>query len=132
MTRALTARPSLLGRLAEQFRPTGSENPAGPGDLRALADPRVSLPRVATILAGLTVPLVLVTAPGQISAGHSHAEIIALALILASAMALVANLPWTFWRPDALTGIVACDVVFVATLNMELGLVHREGAARRP
>jgi hypothetical protein len=120
MTGVVIARPSLLGRLSEQFRPAALAPTPG-GDLRALADPRVSMPRVAAILAGLSVPLVLVTAPGQVSDGHSYAEIIALALILVSAMTLAANLPWTSWRPDALVAIVAGEVVFVATLNSLTG-----------
>ncbi len=91
------------------------------GDLRAMADPRAGLARGATILAAVAIPVVALTAAGQVTRQHSLGEVGALLLGYALVSVALAKIPWTTLPPAWSMAIPGVQLLFVVSLTSLTG-----------
>lgn len=115
---AVEAVPQPLTR----FLPDSQRTAAAAAAIASPAtDPRIQLPRAASFFAALVVPLVLLTARGEIGEGFFYRDIVALVVAFAVTTLAVQAVPWGRLPARALWLIVGLDVVFVASLSTITG-----------
>jgi hypothetical protein len=91
------------------------------GDLPAMADPRVGLARGATILAAIGIPVVALTAGGEVTRQHPLGEVGALLLGYALVSVALAKIPWTTLAPAWSMAIPGVQLLFVVSLTSLTG-----------
>ena len=94
------------------------------GDLHAAADPRITLPRLMVALIGFAVPVILVTAPSELTHEFGYGELLSLCIGMVGVAGIILVAPWHRVDEEWLLGIVGIMVVFVASVATMTGGGH--------
>lgn len=91
------------------------------GDLPATTDPRDALPRVAALLSAVVIPVVALTAAGEVGAGFAYRDVVALLVTYAIATVAFARVPWSRLPSAWIGAVIGVQLLFVVSLTTLTG-----------
>ncbi len=108
---------------ARRSRRWAGASPTDPiaDDLPPTLDPRQTLPRASVVLLAATIPVVALTAQGQVGAGFAFRDVVALLMGYGVIMLALARLPWTRLPADWSWALIAAQLLFVVSLTTMTG-----------